>query len=96
MASSELWRRLAVIRTEVSEERIASTIKVTRNGELGTTLAVTSNWRTVLALGSSETSEEWMNEWMNEVTIQEIVLIFIERYWLGSKGENIAGVVTTS
>jgi hypothetical protein len=36
---------LALVRTEVSEELSASFIKVTRIGELGTTLAVTSNWR---------------------------------------------------
>jgi hypothetical protein len=32
---------LALVRTEVSEERIPSIIRVTRIGELGTTLAVT-------------------------------------------------------
>jgi hypothetical protein len=31
------------VRTDVPEERIASIIRVTRIGELGTTLAVTSN-----------------------------------------------------
>jgi hypothetical protein len=36
---------MALVRTKVSEESSASTIKVTRNGELGTTLAVTSNQR---------------------------------------------------
>jgi hypothetical protein len=35
--------RVAFSRTDVSEERIASSITVTRIGELGTTLAVTSN-----------------------------------------------------
>jgi hypothetical protein len=34
---------VALIRTDVSEELSASIIKVTRIGELGTTLAVTSN-----------------------------------------------------
>jgi hypothetical protein len=34
---------VAVVRTEVSEERTASIIKVTRIGELGTILAITSN-----------------------------------------------------
>jgi hypothetical protein len=34
-------------KTEVSEERIASIIRVTGIGELGTTLAVTSNRRTL-------------------------------------------------
>jgi hypothetical protein len=43
MASSGMLRRVAVVRTDVSEERIASFIRVTRIGELGTTQAVTGN-----------------------------------------------------
>jgi hypothetical protein len=35
--------RVALVRTDVSEERSASFIRVTRIGELGPTLAVTSN-----------------------------------------------------
>jgi hypothetical protein len=35
--------RLALVRTDDSEERIASIIRVTRIGELVTTLVVTSN-----------------------------------------------------
>jgi hypothetical protein len=38
---------VAFVRTEVSEELSASFIRVTRIGELGTTLAVTSNRRTL-------------------------------------------------
>jgi hypothetical protein len=38
---------VTLVRTEVSEERIASFITATRIGELGTTLAVTSNIRTL-------------------------------------------------
>jgi hypothetical protein len=38
---------MAHVRTDVSEERSASFIRVTRIGELGTTLAVTSNRRTL-------------------------------------------------
>jgi hypothetical protein len=34
---------VAVVRTEVSEELSASFIRVTRSGELGTTLAVTNS-----------------------------------------------------
>jgi hypothetical protein len=41
MVSSGLLRRVALVRTDVSEERNAS-IRVTRIGELGTTPAVTS------------------------------------------------------
>jgi hypothetical protein len=38
-----MLRRVALVKTEVSEELSASIIRVTRIGELGTTLAVTSN-----------------------------------------------------
>jgi hypothetical protein len=47
MASSWILRRVAVVRTDVAEELSASFIRVTRIGELGTTLAVTNNRRTV-------------------------------------------------
>jgi hypothetical protein len=39
MASSGMLRRVALVITDVSEERSASIIRVTRIGELGTTLA---------------------------------------------------------
>jgi hypothetical protein len=42
-----MLRRVDLVRTDVSEELSASIIKVTRIGELGTTLAVTSNRRTL-------------------------------------------------
>jgi hypothetical protein len=42
MPSSGMLRRVILARTDVSEELSASTIRVTRIGELGTTLAVTS------------------------------------------------------
>jgi hypothetical protein len=50
MASSEMLRRVALVKTDVSEELSASFIRMTRIGELGTTLAVTSNRRTYAAL----------------------------------------------
>jgi hypothetical protein len=65
MASFEMLRRVDLVRTDVSEELSASFIKVTRIGELGTTLPVTSNRRTLRrnnvtlmkeALSSSESS----------------------------------------
>jgi hypothetical protein len=43
MASSGMFRHVALVRIDVSEELSASIIRVTRIGELGTTLAVTSN-----------------------------------------------------
>jgi hypothetical protein len=47
MASSGLLRRVALVRTDVSEELSASFIRVTRIGELGTTLDITGNRRTL-------------------------------------------------
>jgi hypothetical protein len=47
MAYSWMLRRVALVRTDVSEELSDSFIRVTRIGELGTTLAVTSNRRTL-------------------------------------------------
>jgi hypothetical protein len=47
MVSSGLLRRVAHVRTEVSEEPGASFIRVTKIGELGTTQAATSNRRTL-------------------------------------------------
>jgi hypothetical protein len=43
MVSSGMLRRVTLVRTDVSDELSASFIRVTRIGELGTTLAVTIN-----------------------------------------------------
>jgi hypothetical protein len=47
MPSSGMLRRGALLRTNGSEELRASIIRVTGIGELGITLAVTSNWSTM-------------------------------------------------
>jgi hypothetical protein len=49
MKNSIFWdvTRVALVRTDVSEELSASFIMVTTIGELGTTLVVTSNGRTL-------------------------------------------------
>jgi hypothetical protein len=49
MASSGMLRRVALVRADVSEELSASFIRVTRIGELGTALALTSNRRMLRA-----------------------------------------------
>jgi hypothetical protein len=46
MASCGMLRRVPLVRTDVSDKLSASFIRVTRIGEIGTTLAVTSNRRT--------------------------------------------------
>jgi hypothetical protein len=51
-----MLRRVSLVRTDVSEELSASFIRVTRIGELGTTLAVTSKRRKL-----------WMLEWNSEL-----------------------------
>jgi hypothetical protein len=43
MASSGMLRHVALVRADVSEELSTSIIRVTRIGELETTLTVTSN-----------------------------------------------------
>jgi hypothetical protein len=48
MVSSEMLLRVALVRTDVLEELSASIIRVTRIGELGATLDVTSNRRTLV------------------------------------------------
>jgi hypothetical protein len=68
-----MLRRVALVRTDVSEELSASFIRVTRIDELGTTLAVTSNRLTLRrnvtlmkeVLCSSETSVLTRATWRN-------------------------------
>jgi hypothetical protein len=51
MSSSVMLRRVAFVRTDVSEELSASIIRVTRIGVLATALDVTSNRRGLLHQG---------------------------------------------
>jgi hypothetical protein len=52
MVSSGLLRRVYLVKTDVSEELSASFIRVTRIRDLGTTLAVTSNRRSLRAVSA--------------------------------------------
>jgi hypothetical protein len=52
MTFSEMLRFVALVRTDVSEELSASIIRVTRIGELGTKLDVTSSRRTLRVTAS--------------------------------------------
>jgi hypothetical protein len=61
MPSSGMLRRVALVRTDTSEELSASVIRVTRIGELGTTANVVPSWLILFtlmmeAIRSSETS----------------------------------------
>jgi hypothetical protein len=47
VVSFAMIRRVALVRTGISEELSVTFVRVTRIGELGTTLAVTSNRRTL-------------------------------------------------
>jgi hypothetical protein len=47
MPSSGMIHRVALVRTDVPEELSSTIIRLTRIDELGTTLAITSNLRTL-------------------------------------------------
>jgi hypothetical protein len=55
MVSSGMSHHVTLVRTDVSEELSASFIRVTRIGELGTTLAVTALSERPLRLNSTPT-----------------------------------------
>jgi hypothetical protein len=61
MASSGMLRRVALVRINVSEELSASFIRVRRTGELGTTLAVTRNRRTLRRIFVGISSEVFIH-----------------------------------
>jgi hypothetical protein len=57
MVSSGMLHRMALVRTDISEELSASFIRMSRIGELGTTLALTSNRRSMCRLLVTATSQ---------------------------------------
>jgi hypothetical protein len=56
MLFSGMLRRVGFVRTDVFEEHGPSIIRVTRIIELGTTLAITSNYNTIPSQRASVTS----------------------------------------
>jgi hypothetical protein len=83
MASFRMLRRVALVRTDVYEELSGSFIRVTRIGELGTMLAVTSNRRTLrrntnikilrrVALVRANVSEELRGSFIRVTRIGEL------------------------
>jgi hypothetical protein len=66
MASSWMLRRVALVRTDVSEELSISFIRVTRIGELWTMIAVTSSRRTLIVTARVVPSSPILVTLMNE------------------------------
>jgi hypothetical protein len=58
MAPSGMLRRVALVRTDISEELSASFIRVTRIGELGTTVALSSSETSVLTKATRRNIQE--------------------------------------
>jgi hypothetical protein len=71
MASSGKFCRVALVRTNVSEELSASTIRMTGIAELGTTLAVTSNRPTPVTANVVPSSPNLVNLMMEALGSSE-------------------------
>jgi hypothetical protein len=63
MVSSGMLRHVALVRTDVSQELSAPFIKVTRIGELGTTLAVTTTDARCEEIPSKKGSQHGILTW---------------------------------
>jgi hypothetical protein len=82
--SSGMLRRVALVRTDVSGELFASFIRVTRIGELGTTLAVSSNRRT-LRRGSGKALLSYKEVYFSKIDRHKKICVRISRVFLFSQ-----------
>jgi hypothetical protein len=73
MASSGMLGRVTLVRTDVSEELSTSFITVARIGELGTTLTVSSNRRTLLTVGVVPSSPILLTVMKEELSSSEML-----------------------
>jgi hypothetical protein len=96
MQTFGMLRRVALVRTEVSEECRASIIRVTRIGELGTTLAVTSNRRRVPRKHCNMyfNALQHLCTWNNSVssTVDSILHADFSRHGIQLSKENAKGI----
>jgi hypothetical protein len=69
MVSYGMLRRVVLVKTDVSEEPSAYFIRVTRIGELGTTLAATSNRRTLRNIPENTILQSHRRENLKSYTI---------------------------
>jgi hypothetical protein len=73
--------RVALVRIDVSEKLSATFIRVTRIGELGTTLAVTSNGRTL--------RRNFSCYWLKDCHILEKTILILSAYAFGRKASEL-------
>jgi hypothetical protein len=85
MPSSGMLHRVAFVRTDVSEEPSASFIRVTRIGELGTTLAADSNRCT---LRRNTRSVRWLLV-AASVVLSSPILVTLMKEALGSSETSV-------
>jgi hypothetical protein len=82
---SGVWHRVAPVKTDVSEKCTASIIIVTRIGEIGITLAVTSNRRKLHRNTMWETLHSSKHRFLKEpygVTSQNTVFFSDQVFWI--------------
>jgi hypothetical protein len=80
MPTYGLLHSVALVRSDVSEECITSIIRVTTIGELGNTLAVTSNQSTLLPVTDNVPPKCWFLQEPHGVTSQKTVFCLMNDF----------------